>query len=287
MAPKAPSYGSREYWNQRFSSNKDSFEWLETPETLESYISDALSITKDVYPEILHIGCGTSSLSFYLCEHVESPRQIHNLDYSQVAIDVGTMKERELSRYRMERRGTDDACTPDDTTHPMRWDAVDLLDYRSVLQACSKSSYSIIVDKSTTDSIACSDDIDILIPYPISIDPWTPGYAAACDSHQLIYPLNALAVNLALVAKPGARWICMSYSNDRFNFDDWVATPCGFPDVAQLWSVVGKHGMEKTESDSHDASGAHRPKTVNWVYVLERTEVPLYVRGEQWRSTSS
>ncbi|KAF2856056.1 hypothetical protein T440DRAFT_383967 [Plenodomus tracheiphilus IPT5] len=289
MAPQPPPYGSREYWNQRFLSNTDAFEWLETPDTLGSYISDALSTTKDETPEILHVGCGTSSLSYYLSAHVEYPHQIHNLDYSQVAIDLGIAKERELSRYRMERRGTY-ACRPDGTQDSMRWNAVDLLDHRAVLQVCKKRAYSIIIDKSTTDSIACSDDVDTSIPYPIDTIPWTPGNMPAGDLHEAIYPLNVMAVNLALIAKSGARWICMSYSNDRFKFADWAATPCGFPDVGQLWNVIGRYEMDKaepvTETESHDGSIIHRPKIMNWVYVLERTEIPLYVQGEQMETIS-
>ncbi|KAH9865448.1 hypothetical protein J1614_009032 [Plenodomus biglobosus] len=289
MAPQPPPYGSQEYWNQRFASNTDSFEWLETPDTLEPYISDALRTAKGEKPEILHIGCGTSSLSYYLSMHVTNPRQIHNLDYSQVAIDLGIVKERELLQYRMERRGTGDHGL-DDVLEHMRWDAVDLLDYRTVLQVCDTSAYSIVIDKATTDSIACSDDVDTPIPYPIHTSSWTLENMPTGTSHESIYPLNVLAVNLALITKSGAHWICLSYSNDRFNFADWASTPCGFPDVGQLWKVVGRYEIDKAttaaETETHDGSVTHRPKIVNWVYVLERTELPLYVRGEQTESTS-
>ncbi|CBX92529.1 hypothetical protein IAQ61_006076 [Plenodomus lingam] len=292
MAPQPPPYGSQEYWNQRFSSNTDTFEWLETPDTLERYISDALSTSQDEDPQVLHVGCGTSSLSFYLSMHVKSPRQIHNLDYSQVAIEVGVAKERELSLYRSERRGTDDHGPDDnDVLNFMRWSAVDLLDYKTVIQACNKSTYSVIVDKATTDSIACSDDVTIPIPYPIATSPWTPGTTPANGSHESTYPLNVLAVNLALTAKPKARWICLSYSNDRFNFAEWSAPRCGFPHIGQLWNVLGKYAMDKatpateTETETRDGTITHRPKIFNWVYVLERTERALYVR-EQTESMS-
>ncbi|CBY02378.1 predicted protein [Plenodomus lingam JN3] len=83
MAPQPPPYGSQEYWNQRFSSNTDTFEWLETPDTLERYISDALSTSQDEDPQVLHVGCGTSSLWFCMGGDGESCWGLYTVYKSQ------------------------------------------------------------------------------------------------------------------------------------------------------------------------------------------------------------
>lgn len=102
----------------------------------------------------------------------------------------------------------------------MRWDAVDLLDYRCLLQRCQKNTYSVVIDKSTADSIACADDRDVPIPYPVHSHPPGP-----CTSRRRMHPLVVLAINLALVSRPGAHWICLSYSDDRFGLSDWTKRP--------------------------------------------------------------
>lgn len=142
-----------------------------------------------------------------------------------------------------------------------------------------------MIDKSTADSIACSDDVEASLPYPVDSLPWTPGNLNTGDSHQPIHPLSVLAVNLALVSKPGAHWICLSYSNDRFNLSEWSTPSYGFPKPGLLWKVVNRCEIKKAtpmaQDETSDAPITHRPKIVNWVYILERTEVPLYVQGAQ------
>ncbi|ORY13708.1 hypothetical protein BCR34DRAFT_255451 [Clohesyomyces aquaticus] len=244
--PKAPSFGSSEYWNARFTSNPNPFEWLEAPNSLDPYLVEALKNSNEEEPEVLHIGCGTSLLSYHLRAHVKSPRHIHNLDYSDVAIEVGRKREVDIfaSEHEQEAEslGNDvnqnsSSTTTDDTdsrktaartelavigsSEPlyMRWSSANLLSHSSVLKVCQPASYSIVVDKSTSDSIACSEDVYIPLPYPvrtskmIEIPP-----AKASRSSEPIHPVHMLALHLALVTKPGGKWISLSYSSDRFPF---------------------------------------------------------------------
>ncbi|CAE7010097.1 hypothetical protein P3342_003148 [Pyrenophora teres f. teres] len=281
-----PAFGSQAYWNERFASNNDPFEWLESPTTLDPYIISALSKAREEKPELLHIGCGTSLLSYHLRSHVDDPDQIHNLDYSDVAIELG--KKREHDIYKNQDQYKRDPG--ENGVAYMRWDAADLLDYKSVLRKCKRNSYSVILDKSTSDSIACGDDVHAPLPYPVAVRSYEPLNLESTASTEPLHPVIVTAVNLALVAKPGARWIALSYSSERFDFldaaaaSDWIPQGLPFPYPNQLWRIVEKHEIDDADwqvrNEKKDDGVAHRPKVCNFVYVLERTDVPLFVRGE-------
>lgn len=256
MPPQPPSFGSQQYWDARFSSNSSPFEWLEAPTALDPYLVSALQGSQDKDPELLHIGCGTSLLSYHLRAHVKDPERIHNLDYSDVAIQVG--RKREIDIYSVqdgqkEQDGSSHAPvtdikpsespatdggqtqpnpTPSEpistehlrTTKYMRWSPANLLSHTSLLDVCKPSTYSIIVDKSTSDSIACSEDLYVPLPYPVaSVPDFTldrPASERLSRSPEPIHPLHILAIHMALLTKPKARWISLSYSEDRYPFVD-------------------------------------------------------------------
>ncbi|KAA8625311.1 hypothetical protein PtrSN002B_007659 [Pyrenophora tritici-repentis] len=280
-----PAFGSQAYWNERFTSNDEPFEWLESPTILDPYIISALSKASDEKPELLHIGCGTSLLSYHLRSHVDDPEQIHNLDYSVVAIELGRKREHDIyknqDQYKRDPRENGIAY--------MRWDAVDLLDYKSMLHRCKRAAYFVILDKSTSDSIACGDDVHAPLPYPVAVRSYEPLNLEPTASTVPLHPVIVMAVNLALVARPGAHWIALSYSSERFDFLDsatseWIPQCLPFPYPNQLWRVVERREVDDTEwqvrNEKKEDKVAHRPKVCNFVYVLERTDVPLFVRGE-------
>ncbi|KAH7114485.1 hypothetical protein B0J11DRAFT_444940 [Dendryphion nanum] len=282
---KPPAFGSQQYWNARFTSNPNPFEWLHPPDSLDLYLENAVQVAKEECPKILHIGCGTSLLSYHLRNHVNDPELIHNLDYSQVAIDAG--REREMDLCANEEESKQGSTNLPDIKS-MRWSAADLLNYSSLLGVCDRGTYSIIVDKSTSDSIACADDINVPLPYPVNTFPLTSPLE---ESLEPVDPLHILAVHIALLAKPKARWLCLSYSTDRYPFlqnsytisqdtkfdlDNISAT--GFPDPAKLWKIVARDEIEVLQTEGEAGTDiTHRPKIVDWMYVLERTDVPLYV----------
>jgi hypothetical protein len=344
MPPQQPSYGSQDYWNKRFTSNSNPFEWLEAPTALDPYLVDALRNAGDQDTRILHIGCGTSLLSYHLRAHVEDPEYIHNLDYSEVAVDLGRKRELDIFNVEEGQHGLtepkdEDSATdnPMTTCHSksaglngvsnhmdstskhkyMSWSSSNLLSHSSLLEACKPSSYSVIVDKSTSDSIACSEDVYVPLPYHISTNPLKTSAARIAKSPDPIHPLNILAIHLALVAKPKARWISLSYSQDRYPFleaassvskgaipiqsqslaaiadevqddsdfdDDLDGIPQdvldkGLPNPSKLWRLLSKHEIEVPEQPSSTGNvTTHRPQVLHWVYVLERTEVKVYTR---------
>jgi hypothetical protein len=248
MAPQPPSFGSQQYWDARFTSNSSPFEWLEAPTALDPYLVAALKATEEERPEILHIGCGTSLLSYHLRAHVKDPDTITNLDYSDVAIRVG--KKREVDIYSLGEGQEDDfgfgstsgaltSMADSERKSPetgngsnvgpskigtssnsqyMRWSAANLLSHTSLLDACKPHTYSVIVDKSTSDSIACSEDVYVPLPYHIGKTSDEHPSSRLSQSSEPIHPLHILAIHLALLAKAQARWISLSYSEDRYPF---------------------------------------------------------------------
>lgn len=275
-----PSYGSQEYWDQRFTSEPNPFEWLEAPHALDTFLLDALNMSEETYPKILHVGCGTSMLSHHLRTIVQEPDQIHNLDYSQIAIDLGRKREKEI-------RNKDKRTSKDSSDKYMSWDVADLLDYKSLTSVCKPNSYSVIIDKSTSDSIACCDDVDVSLPYLVDVHLDGPVDLNLPEPYEYLHPLYVMAVHLALVTKPRSRWITLSYSNERYPFLDEAHSSHqhipGFPDPGKLWKLIEKREVETLHqnptSETKDGKVTHRPKVFNWVYILERTEVPLFVRG--------
>ncbi|PVI08427.1 hypothetical protein DM02DRAFT_470671, partial [Periconia macrospinosa] len=268
-----PSFDSQEYWNDRFTSNPNPFEWLGSSDALDPYLTTALRNISDLeQPEILHIGCGTSLLSYHLRKYVRNSEQVHNVDYSEVAIEIGKKKEAEMF-----------AITGNDTANSstMRWSSINLLDHSSLLQAFQPSTYSIVVEKSTSDSISCADDVDVPLPYHIITSSNASFVSGQEQVSKLVHPLHILAVHLALVTKPGGRWIALSYSMDRYPFldssaSDTIADDSELPNPSRLWKLVGKFEMEpEIQISGADASQAHKPKVLHWVYVLERTNVEL------------
>lgn len=296
-----PSYGTQAYWDERFTK-ENHFEWLLPPAALTAPIRDAIDRCAPAggSPRILHIGCGSSDLSFHLRGLAGSAAQVVNVDYSEVAI----RKCVEQERARRDERSEEDP--------EMVWKTADLLSPASVaaLEEEPRSAgggrdgagpgFDVIVDKSTSDCIACADDVKVDLPYQFRAPPADPvpegSKTTRSSSHA--HPLHVITVNLAAMAKPATRWVCLSYSDDRFSFlgagrNSRSSDPAdrvdgnlvrnGFPDPRALWRVEQKREIvvEDEETPKGGNSGGevrpyvHRPPTVHWLYTLIRTDQPL------------
>ncbi|KAF1956228.1 hypothetical protein CC80DRAFT_593699 [Byssothecium circinans] len=261
MPLNPPSFGSMDYWNNRFTSNSNPFEWLEAPNALDPFLVAALDEAKDPEPQILHIGCGTSLLSYHLRAHVEKPQQVHNLDYSEVAIKIGRKREAELLRDVDIRRVSTTNANEGEKASVMRWSSANLLDHTSLLKACKPSAYSVIVDKSTSDCIACSDDVYVPLPYHITTSSRSTKPSRTTTSSEPIHPLHILAIHLAFIAKPGAKWIACSYSMDRFPFlKPPVQEPALEPVFGESKVVNAPSTASATNSGSGDSNGYQNPE---------------------------
>src|ERR1700761_5628863 len=93
MSRRAPSYDAVEYWDEKYAKEQDSFDWLlpahSLREALDSALRDCARTQDDPAPRILHIGSGTSLLSFALKNLVEDASSVHNVDFSAQAIEWG------------------------------------------------------------------------------------------------------------------------------------------------------------------------------------------------------
>ncbi|KAI4718736.1 hypothetical protein E4T48_04998 [Aureobasidium sp. EXF-10727] len=258
MPTSAPSFGEVEYWNTRFT-NEDQFDWLADFAVLEPWLKKAIAekSVHDGRPQVLHIGCGSSALSTQLRKLVDSPQQIHNVDYSPVVIERN--RQREIETLHCLASGTE-LC---------RWSTLDLLSASQILDfEKSGANYDVIVDKSTSDAISCAEDVAVESPYPINAI--NTNRSQSRDQGAL-YPLYLLSFHLAYLARPGCLWVVLSYSASRLSF--WEdATPSGFPASSQLWEIK-RHEKIDQPPDSEDT--VHRPPTMHHLYVLERTDVVL------------
>jgi hypothetical protein len=339
MAPTPPPFASASYWDARFHSNPSAFDWLQSASILDPHITAALQRNYERPTNILHIGCGTSLLSYHLRAHVDDAAQIHNVDFSQEAINLGKKREAEIfgpngqekEEQQVSTRSTEIVLDtsikstivfdqdgqnavktasndPSSRCSPSRWDKLDLLSLPSLRSVCAPASYTMVVEKSCSDAIACAEDIPITTPYPLTITRTShnssteylssPSSSSPSSSippspatppSYYIHPVTLLAVHLAALAIPSARWVCLSYSSGRFPFllpSDATSDPeaegnvprelleQGFPDPAALWRLERQEEVEATEEDD-GGKVVHRPRVVHWVYVLERTEVSV------------
>ena len=126
----APEYGTALYWESRFRSDPNAYEWLVSPDCFHDPVLSALKTSATPNPKLLHIGCGSSELSYHLRFLVDEPAQVHNVDFSKEAIELGRKH--------------------DDRDTPMHWSTMDLLSGEDVRRFRDNTqSFECIVDKGT------------------------------------------------------------------------------------------------------------------------------------------
>lgn len=309
MAPA--SFGDMGYWDERYEKRKDFFDWLQPAEAMDSTIKAALNASPRQDPKILHLGCGTSTLSFDLRKLVRRPELVHNVDFSKPAIDLCRKREAEIFGEGREGNGVGERNGSDPSLSPgMKWSVVDLLSSEQIWQlrkqedaTATSEPFDVIVDKSTCDSLCCGEDVVVRLPYKIppraSDDPSAhsgpnevvPSAAVAQSS---VYPLNLLAVHLAYLSPPGAHWVALSFSKGRF--DDFDPSRRGHPNPVllttkktagplgeadrylanpgELWELKSVEEILVPEdvNDKNAGQIIHRPAIFHYLSVLVRTD---------------
>ncbi|KAH9844693.1 hypothetical protein Tdes44962_MAKER07167 [Teratosphaeria destructans] len=263
------TFSDQEYWEKRFRKDKCAFDWLLPAPALRDMVAQVLTQTQIPSPRILHIGCGTSELPSELRSLVEKPSQVHNVDYSQAAVEAGMQAE--LRGISNKGLSPADECT--------RWCQLDLLSLPAILdlKGSKEAPYDLVVDKSTSDAISCGRDLLTSLPYPlIATTPTTP------PSQAKLHPLHILAVHLAALTRPGlGRWVAVSYAEDRFPFlapypkspidglmDESIIS-MGFTHPGELWELQKKWKIRAPSGKLGE------PDVFYWVYVLRRTKLAL------------
>ena len=299
MPPNPPPYALESYWDEKYSNNRQPFDWLIPPSRFETAISDALKKCPEVNPKIAHIGCGTSLLSFGLRNIVKDPEYVHNLDFSAQATDWGRSLEDQFVRHEKEQENQQariESSTPKDGKK-MKWIQTSLLSFNSIKSTCNPSYYSLVVDKSCSDSIACGDDVEVPSLFPM-ITPLKSAHISGHDSTEMglndvtyyVHPLHILALHLAYITVPGGIWLALSFSPERFTFLASVscgnygeALPLellkqGFPNTSTLWEMERMDSVEGIEEHADNGQVVYRPKPLHYLYTLRRTNLVLALR---------
>lgn len=273
--PKMPlDFSDVRYWNDRFEKETKPFEWLKTPVGMLPSIEASLRLFSEDDQHILHIGPGSSTLALALRRLVSDPQRIHNVDYSQSAILLGI--EMESKAFTDSSKGN------------MRWTCADLLDSHKVSSLMNRdlfcSQYSLIVDKSTSDAVACGTDV-WLFPQIFRTSEQNPtgddrDLKGRTDERKL-HPVLLLMLHLAILASTDARWLSLSFSSERFSFltdpkqSDWKV---GVLDPRKYWtleSVIPVPVDEVSEQTDENAASVHRPQVLYWLYTMRRTSEGL------------
>ncbi|KAL9094284.1 MAG: hypothetical protein Q9165_003424 [Trypethelium subeluteriae] len=316
-----PQFSSKSYWNTRFTDSPTSFDWLLPASALDSILRTTLASRPDPAPKILHIGCGTSWLSFHLRAHVAQPSQVLNLDFSETAIALGRAKEADLypeeqqhhepdalssAEAWQQHEGRDETLSPQDGG-AMGWATADLLSFSSLIDAVGGTTttpqFSVILDKSTSDAVACAESIpaaDVLLGMDaVQLDAEAYARVLELRDHQesvrkrgggeLLDPMVVLALHLAAVTVAGGTWIAVSHSRERFWFleggtdprmdgsdgaREGVGRPSGL-DPKRFWRVERKEALDASESDERSNGAVRRPRIQHWLYVLVRSNMSL------------
>ena len=299
-----PQFSSKSYWDSRFASEPGSFDWLLPASALDSLLRSTLASCPLSNPQILHIGCGTSWLSFHLRAHVGKPDQVLNLDFSETAVELGRIKEADiyaedeiggravLSSAEEWRKGQSER-------EGMRWATADLLDFSSLVSATGSSApqFSLILDKSTSDAIACAESISVSDAFfgmdAVLLDSKTLLNALSIqaqpplDHKCSLDPMIVLSLHLAAITLPGGTWNALSYSQERFwfleeNASNDAEAEAGTKkirsnslDPKRFWSLEKKESMDVQEQNEPDTDVVYRPKIQHWLYMVVRTSESL------------
>ncbi|GJJ09145.1 hypothetical protein Clacol_003367 [Clathrus columnatus] len=254
---KVPDYSSRDYWDRRFTSDDDNvFEWLQPLSSITPFIRPEVEVRKRTNVKLLHIGCGSSLLSNELRRLLKAQEErsiILNVDFSPTAIERG-------QQYELKEFGNVKMC----------WGIVDLLDWANIRAVCSDNNiyfFDIIVEKSCSDAIACglSIEMDVMSSESSSGNPESHGI-----TKEIVLPQIALAVHLGRITRPGAVWIALSYSSDRF---DYLKPSSEQSEAKSMWAIEYIHPLSTTNQDQHkEGTPVYRPEIFHYVYILRRKD---------------
>lgn len=158
-------FESQSYWHDRFTA-ETAFEWLTDSSTFTQTLEPLLD-QLERSARILHLGSGTSDLHNHI--RARGFRDVTNVDYEPLALKRG--QELELSAF-------GDII--------MRYVVAD------ATQLHLDEKYDLVIDKSTTDAVACGSEDAVL----------------------------RMAQGVRKHLAPGGCWVSLSYSTSRFDIEE-------------------------------------------------------------------
>ncbi|GBE77678.1 hypothetical protein BKA93DRAFT_753948 [Sparassis latifolia] len=275
-----PDYELQSYWENRFRTESH-FEWLgDGVATIIPHLRASLRAQRvSSPPRLLHIGAGSSWLSDCILETYRDEfgqsvdaSMIVNLDFSEEVV----------------RRGMDSQAGGGGGMRWIRADALQWQDLAAVLVRPDSDkggldhpgleavigSFGLVVDKSTSDSIACAENVALSSSDP-HLNPIVKAFLEKNAAYALkLYPVEVLALHLASLTHPGAIWIALSFSASRFEF---LASPERVDtSLNTISSVEPSRYWVLQQVDEVEAcpgkEGVGAPHVQHFVYVLRRTD---------------
>jgi hypothetical protein len=143
--------------------------------------------------------------------------------------------------------------------HAMQWMRADLRLWSEVSVLDKSAPFDVILDKSTSDAISTSEDLEISseeelsASCPIVIDILSR-YPGATLS-----PVELLALHLVPLTQKGSTWIALSYSTMRFD---------GLNAVTEYWTLRSRIALKAPPGPV--SSTTHTPEVFHWLYIMER-----------------
>lgn len=167
----AVDFDKQSYWHARFAK-ESSFEWLTSSDIFMSLLEPHITHIKPSSP-VLNIGSGTSDLHNHL--RARGITNVTNLDYEPLAAQRGAqLEEQAFGEARM------------------AYVVADATKLRDPSVREHHGRYHLVVDKGTSDAIACGGDEAIL----------------------------AMARGIRQCLAQGGVWVALSYSTHRFDVHD-------------------------------------------------------------------
>lgn len=278
-----PSYESQSFWEERFKK-EDHFEWLGDGQgtiipVLRLYLQPYAENNAQAPPLLLHIGAGTSTISDDLLEVYRNVYKkpmtslvVLNTDFSEEVVRRGRQRTQESTEVTWEQLDL------------MLWN--EMLALRDKVQRTEGKGFTFVVDKSTTDAISCSEDIRFeggtLGNSPRHIHPLILSTLSTSPKQDIcLHPAEILALHLASLTEPGAVWISLSYSSNRFPFipnnqgkENRVKQGVN---VEKLWELEYVEAMKVGEERGETGATVHAPDVFHYLYILRRTNTVVVI----------
>jgi hypothetical protein len=140
----------------------------------------------------------------------------------------------------------------------MHWLRVDLRSWSDVSTLSEFAPFDVILDKSTSDALATSEDHhlsrhDLLTSCP------AVQKILLMNSTITLRPVELVALQLSPLTKKGSTWIALSYSSIRFD---------GFHHLSDHWTLRARIPLKAPAGPV--ATSTYVPEVFHWMYILER-----------------
>jgi hypothetical protein len=311
-------FSSSEYWSTRFEKER-SFEWLASSKALGPVVLNlakelvrsrssasatagqpmagkAIGNTTSAAPRtsigsngedppinILHFGCGTSTLGPYLSRLLQTENinaQVVDADYvADSIVAAGPALSRSATWQGASRTGAEGGQVEVPLIN------LDVLDLRQLRDTAPAGGWDLLVDKSTADAISCGPSLCRQRGRGMAGEAFRSERAGAAseaegqegeEEEDLVEPIYVLCDNLASVTRRGGRWLCISYSSSRFDHLGPITHETHAS--SESWRLVSRTPVDGAytgePSSVSDGNGGKRvvyaPETNVWAYVLER-----------------